>query len=82
MSFVWYYRYRIYNLADERKYIVSANISICFETSGPCELTVPVLDSVKLTKVMCDWGLDTFAIKGKNNKTNSRYFFLIGTTGL
>ena len=45
--------------------MVSLNVSVCYETSGECEFTVTVLDNVKLPKLKCDWGLESFAVNGK-----------------
>ena len=54
----------MYNLANERKYLVSVNVSVCYETSGECEFTAVILENVKLSKLDCDWGLQSFTVPG------------------
>ena len=70
MAFISYstciFRYQVYNLMSERKYLVSFNVSVCYESSGDCEFTVTVLDNVKLPKLKCEWGLESFIIEGKS----------------
>ncbi|XP_063420822.1 uncharacterized protein LOC134706043 [Mytilus trossulus] len=48
--------YIIDDLATEKKYQFSLNISLCFETYQDCLTTVQVFKNTKLPKVFCDWG--------------------------
>lgn len=34
---------------------MNLNLTICFETSGPCEINIQVLKETKLTKPTCNW---------------------------
>ncbi|XP_053398282.1 uncharacterized protein LOC128556671 [Mercenaria mercenaria] len=49
-------RYQVYDLREERKYLLNMNISICFESHLPC-LNYTVFRNTKVKKVKCDWGM-------------------------
>lgn len=36
-------------------YGMNLNLTVCFETSGPCEINIQVLKETKLTKPTCNW---------------------------
>ncbi|XP_033724553.1 uncharacterized protein LOC117314596 [Pecten maximus] len=55
--------YLIVDLESEDSFVVSVNISICFESSDACEVSKTILDSVKMKKPVCNWGTD-FLIPG------------------
>ncbi|XP_052083535.1 uncharacterized protein LOC127720826 [Mytilus californianus] len=59
--------FKIENLEEERKFIVDLEMSICMETNGTCEITIPVLISTALPKAPCDW---------KNDYVQSDFSFL------
>lgn len=44
-------------------YGMNLNLTVCFETSGPCEINIQVLKENKLTKPTCNWTRD-FVKKG------------------
>ncbi|VDH92137.1 Hypothetical predicted protein [Mytilus galloprovincialis] len=48
--------YMVEDLVSEKKFQLSLNISLCFETFKDCLTTVNVLKVTKLPKVYCDWG--------------------------
>ncbi|KAL3873866.1 hypothetical protein ACJMK2_036950, partial [Sinanodonta woodiana] len=48
-------RYSVADLPVEMKYLVSLNISICFESSGNCVFNATVLDNSPFPKLPCDW---------------------------
>ncbi|XP_063447893.1 uncharacterized protein LOC134727441 [Mytilus trossulus] len=50
--------FKIENLESERKFLVDLEMSICLETNGTCEITVPVMISTALPKKPCDWKND------------------------
>lgn len=45
----------IRDLPYQRKYYLNLNVSVCFESRGSCEISVPVLTRVALPKAECDW---------------------------
>ena len=56
--------YNINDLANENKYLVTAAISVCFETWSPCEHVIQLLKDSMIPKPPCDYQLDFF-IAGK-----------------
>ena len=60
--------FKIVDLEAERKYMVNLDFSICMETNGTCEISVPVLVNTLLPKPVCDWDNDfvipTFSFSG------------------
>ena len=58
MFTVIYFSYVIENLESERKFMVSLNLSICFESHGPCVVNIPILKNTQLPKSICDWKSD------------------------
>lgn len=36
-------------------YGMNLNLTVCFETPGPCEINIQVLKETKLTKPTCNW---------------------------
>lgn len=55
---ICYYSFKIVDLEAERKYMVNLDLSICMETNGTCEISVPVLVSTLLPKPVCNWDND------------------------
>ncbi|VDH91582.1 Hypothetical predicted protein [Mytilus galloprovincialis] len=47
--------YTIHDLQAEKKYMLNMNLSVCFEETGPCLVSVPVFENTKLPKLGCDW---------------------------
>ncbi|VDI33043.1 Hypothetical predicted protein, partial [Mytilus galloprovincialis] len=47
--------YMIYDLTNEFQYLVDMNISICYESSAPCELESMIFHSSVLHKKPCQW---------------------------
>lgn len=52
------FSYQVEDLESEKKYMVSLNLSICFESHGPCVVSIPVLKNARLPKAVCDWKSD------------------------
>ncbi|KAK3101936.1 hypothetical protein FSP39_007496 [Pinctada imbricata] len=50
-----YGKFSLDNLYAEGKYLISMNISECWESSGPCDHTYIVYDNVLMNKPMCNW---------------------------
>ncbi|VDI33335.1 Hypothetical predicted protein, partial [Mytilus galloprovincialis] len=42
----------------ERQYEVTLDLSICFESSSPCMLSIPILKNTILPKSICEWKSD------------------------
>lgn len=47
-------RYSIEDLSAARQYLANANLKICLEAGGPCEIDVDILDNVLLPQLPCD----------------------------
>ncbi|VDI79784.1 Hypothetical predicted protein [Mytilus galloprovincialis] len=47
--------YDIEDLKYKRQYVVNLQLSVCFETTGPCTISIPVLTNAILPKSVCDW---------------------------
>ncbi|CAG2248496.1 unnamed protein product [Mytilus edulis] len=47
--------YDIEDLKYKRQFLVNLELSICLESSGPCMITVPVLENAILPKSVCEW---------------------------
>ncbi|CAC5409208.1 unnamed protein product [Mytilus coruscus] len=47
--------YKIDEFYNERMFIVSLNISICYEANGPCALDLKILENSKLPIPFCDF---------------------------
>ncbi|CAC5411203.1 unnamed protein product [Mytilus coruscus] len=47
--------YVIYDLTNEFKYLVDMNVSICYESSAPCELESMIFHGSVLYKKPCQW---------------------------
>ncbi|XP_076085495.1 uncharacterized protein LOC143056292 [Mytilus galloprovincialis] len=46
----------VYDVYNERQFLVNMNVSICFEDGGPCDLeNIPVLENSLLNKGQCDF---------------------------
>lgn len=52
------------DLIGDEQYVISLNISICLESSGPCEVALVIFDNDRLSKPTCDWNTE-FIIPGK-----------------
>ncbi|XP_052083539.1 uncharacterized protein LOC127720831 [Mytilus californianus] len=50
--------FKIENLEVERLFMVNLEITICMETNGTCETTIPVLINTALPKAPCEWKND------------------------
>ncbi|XP_046562951.1 uncharacterized protein LOC124271844 [Haliotis rubra] len=55
--------YVIDNLEGEKQFLVSLNISACFESGGKCLVTLPVLNQARLPNPGCDWN-STLSLRG------------------
>ncbi|XP_046562947.1 uncharacterized protein LOC124271840 [Haliotis rubra] len=55
--------YVIDNLEGEKQFLVSLNISACFEAGGRCLVTLPVLNQARFPNPGCDWN-STLSLKG------------------
>lgn len=51
-------RYSINDFPNENKFQVNVSLKICFESSKPCLLEIPVFSNTKLPKKVCDWTTD------------------------
>jgi hypothetical protein len=51
------------NLYNERKYVMSLNVSQCYESSGTCSLHHTLFRDALIPKGVCDWSMD-YNIKG------------------
>ncbi|CAC5375019.1 unnamed protein product [Mytilus coruscus] len=47
--------YDIDDLRYKRQYVVNIHLSVCFEATGPCAISIPVLTNAILPKSVCDW---------------------------
>ena len=56
--------YTIENLQQGRLFVATIDLSVCFESDGPCEDTINILKDVVLPKTECDWNVG-FVIDGK-----------------
>lgn len=57
------FSYTIDDLKGEKQFLVTMEISVCFEANGPCALTIPILEEVRLPKPLCN--LDSgFSLSG------------------
>ena len=63
-SLILYSSYTILDL--ETAYGMDLNLSVCFESSGNCEIEIQVFKETKLAKPTCNWTKD-FAVKGLQN---------------
>ncbi|VDI36462.1 Hypothetical predicted protein, partial [Mytilus galloprovincialis] len=46
----------VYDVYNEKQFLVNMNVSICFEDGGPCDLdNIPVLENSLLNKGQCDF---------------------------
>ncbi|KAK3612535.1 hypothetical protein CHS0354_024512 [Potamilus streckersoni] len=67
------------DLVNENMYEVTASLSVCFESSSPCLIHIPILNGAKLPKQPCTWGtgfaLPEFSLQtwleNKGNKEKS-----------
>ncbi|CAC5374575.1 unnamed protein product [Mytilus coruscus] len=74
-EWIHYSLYDVYNLnfvaedlIGDEQYVISLNISLCLESSGPCEVALVIFDNDRLSKPTCDWNTD-FIIPGFSLKT-------------
>ncbi|CAG2196992.1 unnamed protein product [Mytilus edulis] len=47
--------YKIHEFFHERMFVVSVNISVCYEANGPCALDLKILENTKLPIPLCDF---------------------------
>ncbi|XP_052071180.1 uncharacterized protein LOC127709616 [Mytilus californianus] len=47
--------YDIEDLRYKRQYVVNLHLSVCFEATGPCTISIPVLTNTILPRSVCDW---------------------------
>lgn len=52
---VFHASFNIESFPGERMYVVSLNISICFEDEKPCYLSVQILHNTRLPRRLCTW---------------------------
>ncbi|VDI45264.1 Hypothetical predicted protein [Mytilus galloprovincialis] len=52
---IFHASFNIRSFPGERMYVVSLNISICFEDEKPCYLTVQILQNTRLPRRLCSW---------------------------
>ncbi|XP_048258717.1 uncharacterized protein LOC124137708 isoform X1 [Haliotis rufescens] len=55
--------FTIDNHEGEKQFLVSLNISACFEAGGKCLVTLPVLNQARFPNPGCDWN-STLSLKG------------------
>ena len=51
----------IYDLSSEGsygQYLISMNISVCYEASAACDTVITVFENTLLPKTLCDWNKD------------------------
>ncbi|XP_052067241.1 uncharacterized protein LOC127706624 [Mytilus californianus] len=81
-------RYSIDDLAEERKFLVNMNISLCFESDAPCLYDFVLFQDSLLPKIMCDWesgfsipgfSLDSFVQNYGYNISDTLPQFLVNT---
>lgn len=58
------YSYSLLDLESENVFVVNMNLSVCYESAGPCEISIPVFDQHKLNKPACNWTRG-FAVNGR-----------------
>ncbi|XP_052806223.1 uncharacterized protein LOC128235441 [Mya arenaria] len=49
-------RFYILELKEDRSYIMTLEISLCFEANSSCEFNYSILNETKLPKFNCEWG--------------------------
>ncbi|XP_076076023.1 uncharacterized protein LOC143046845 [Mytilus galloprovincialis] len=47
--------YKIHEFFHERMFVVSVNISVCYEANGPCAVDLKILENTKLPIPLCDF---------------------------
>lgn len=50
-------------MKGEKQFLISLEMSICFEAKGPCTTTLPILEEVRLPKPLCNLDAD-FSLPG------------------
>ena len=50
--------YMIEDIPGESMYLVSMNISYCYEDGQPCYMVTTVFDNTRLPKDICEWKTD------------------------
>ncbi|XP_048250793.1 uncharacterized protein LOC124111176 [Haliotis rufescens] len=60
--------FKIDDLKGERKFLVSLNVSLCFEAESTCLLSVPIITEAKFPKILCNWE-DKLSLRGFSLKT-------------
>lgn len=55
VSVCLHFRYVLYDLESDHQYLVDMNVSVCFESAGPCELTSTMFHKTFLPKMPCQW---------------------------
>lgn len=48
--------YTIWDNAGEGVYVVTVDLAVCLEDGGDCLIDVNILNQVKLSKQICQWG--------------------------
>lgn len=50
-----YFSLTLDNLESQNEYLVSLDVSVCFESGSACDVSMSVLKDSKLPKMTCDW---------------------------
>ena len=60
------YRYSLFDFKDEDMYMMNLTFNFCLETGGDCNISISVLNNVKMPKKVCHWMAD-YKVKGNEN---------------
>lgn len=54
---LFFYRYRIDDLASEKMFMLDLSLYVCMEESRPsdCVVDIPILKNLKMPKPLCNW---------------------------
>lgn len=63
MVYITFYSFTIDDLVSDDVFVFNMNVSVCLESSGPCEVQLHVFKGTKLPKQTCNWNTD-YKIKG------------------
>lgn len=60
----------LHDLPYQKKYLINLDVSVCFESGGSCEISVPVLENAALPKADCDWSQN---LQGHHSMSKKSY---------
>lgn len=69
LSYNNFWSLELHDLPYQKKYLIDLDVSVCFESGGSCEISVPVLEHAALSKADCDWSQNLQGHHSLSNKT-------------